>query len=1179
MARETLRDFLTSIGSGADSISYTVRDDSGDGSVSTGDDLGIDPNTGKELVDLTAGDAGLLGDYLNFIQDNSDVIFNVSPGNTRAATTNRGDALPPAESQGADRVFIEYAGGSSAAVSLSQYSNSGKFDQTATNLQDIVDKTGATDSHNLLHQIRGTPLSTEGELHTTTPPKFSSPARKGEKDLINASVNILKNYNRFSPIGTSSGDAFVERGKSDSSFDTDPTLTVQREFGAYDETTTANLSSLSEIGEALLKSSSLISTTVDHRGPEKTLSSTTPVNKISPSDLRTKNAQGFPELPSGASSRAGRGDFLSLNDTESSQSYGSMTGEGDASFDPSNKKFVRGRAAAAIKTMLLAIETFKTIAMDSSDKINSRADSARTPMLSGEYRRYKQFRMAITMNSILVPTDRPYQSCVNAGAKFMLGLEKNLSQIEKRDQTKGVKNAQTLNDSPGFSLVLARSILLSVERLNKILESISSDDFDSDEDAHALIEKIGKTRVIGILNSLAIVGDIRLKIKRSRSEDFGLGKASNPWNVDDLPDGPTTRVSKSRTSDGHNVSALSMRTSATPSSFVLPKGVLRAVTRMGMSSTDTNPARILASPSGDKVVMGEAISEGGRIPDAVVHRMEDLLDAEYVPFYFHDIRTNEIVSFHAFLDSLSDGYTASFTETNGYGRMDAVQTYSSTKRDIGFTFTVAATSPEDFDEMWLKINKLTTLVYPQWSQGDMITSGKAVQGLSSHESAKFIQPFSQVLASTPLVRVRIGDLVKSNYSKFNIGRIFGVGHPDISMNLPTSGIGLLGDLKAGLAAVGSALTSFGDEIFLKAFLLAFGSPMAVQVEGGRSLGARFLSNKPGLASTLSSAASELLKNGFANPLLGVILNKYKDPDNDPSEAAASAGNLMANVGSLSSSTATHSGYSVGKLGQNRLFGVRAFIKASQSKSYRVVGKDGEDFASLKKIRFNRPVLGIVLGRRFDQVTNSKVRSKRDNDKSKSITFYRIKIIDFNVPSDLFGAEIEVTHSDIIHDPKDTFSRFMMPILNPGAAIGAFAQNLVNEGAQALGVDASGLSLGLSEEQRFLSAENNSIIRSFESTRGRGLAGVIKGLKFDWLTENTPWEIDWGSRAPQVCKVTITFAPIHDIPPGIDYEGFNRAPIYNVGKLAQSMAGDVYDDGGQSSKETYDFEHRKNFKNE
>ena len=71
MARETLRDFLSSIGSGKSSISYNVRDDSGDGSVGSGDDLGVDPSTGKELLKLGDQSKGLLGDYLSFIQKNS----------------------------------------------------------------------------------------------------------------------------------------------------------------------------------------------------------------------------------------------------------------------------------------------------------------------------------------------------------------------------------------------------------------------------------------------------------------------------------------------------------------------------------------------------------------------------------------------------------------------------------------------------------------------------------------------------------------------------------------------------------------------------------------------------------------------------------------------------------------------------------------------------------------------------------------------------------------------------------------------------------------------------------------------------------------------------------------------------------------------------------------------------
>lgn len=33
---------------------------------------------------------------------------------------------------------------------------------------------------------------------------------------------------------------------------------------------------------------------------------------------------------------------------------------------------------------------------------------------------------------------------------------------------------------------------------------------------------------------------------------------------------------------------------------------------------------------------------------------------------------------------------------------------------------------------------------------------------------------------------------------------------------------------------------------------------------------------------------------------------------------------------------------------------------------------------------------------------------------------------------------------------------------------------------------------------------------------------------------------------------MTFEPIHDIAPGLDHDGFNRAPIYPVGRLINSV---------------------------
>ena len=85
--------------------------------------------------------------------------------------------------------------------------------------------------------------------------------------------------------------------------------------------------------------------------------------------------------------------------------------------------------------------------------------------------------------------------------------------------------------------------------------------------------------------------------------------------------------------------------------------------------------------------------------------------------------------------------------------------------------------------------------------------------------------------------------------------------------------------------------------------------------------------------------------------------------------------------------------------------------------------------------------------------------------------------------------------------------------------------------------------------------------------GRGLAGVITSMQFNWLDASTLWETKWGSRAPIACKVTMAFDPIHDISPGLDYYGANRAPNYNVGAM-QIIAGDPHPDNGSKSKTTY-----------
>ena len=97
---------------------------------------------------------------------------------------------------------------------------------------------------------------------------------------------------------------------------------------------------------------------------------------------------------------------------------------------------------------------------------------------------------------------------------------------------------------------------------------------------------------------------------------------------------------------------------------------------------------------------------------------------------------------------------------------------------------------------------------------------------------------------------------------------------------------------------------------------------------------------------------------------------------------------------------------------------------------------------------------------------------------------------------------------------------------------------------------------------------NPFTRAYNSAKGRGLAGFISNLSFELLGESTTWETDFNSRAPKIVTVTLSFNPIHDLAPGLDHSGFNRAPVYNVGDIMRYTSGDPWDSAGTLSEKSY-----------
>ncbi len=96
-----------------------------------------------------------------------------------------------------------------------------------------------------------------------------------------------------------------------------------------------------------------------------------------------------------------------------------------------------------------------------------------------------------------------------------------------------------------------------------------------------------------------------------------------------------------------------------------------------------------------------------------------------------------------------------------------------------------------------------------------------------------------------------------------------------------------------------------------------------------------------------------------------------------------------------------------------------------------------------------------------------------------------------------------------------------------------------------------------DKSKFFTAneqDGNLIHKAAATTRGRGLAGFVTSLDFDY-SESTYETATLTRRAPKMIKVSMAFSPIHDIAPGMDHNGGFRAPLYPVGDIMTQLSQD------------------------
>lgn len=594
-----------------------------------------------------------------------------------------------------------------------------------------------------------------------------------------------------------------------------------------------------------------------------------------------------------------------------------------------------------------------------------------------------------------------------------------------------------------------------------------------------------------------------------------------------------------------------------------PQTIANASTRSKMILPNTlNVATIYAS--GDESQLSQLVgdpmsgyqsSENARLSIDEVKEFEEYLNSSYMPFYFHDLRTNEIISFHAFLNNMSDNFSVDWQNTQAYGRVEPIYQYTGTTRELQVDFYVLATNELDHARMWAKINKLVTLVYPQFTKG---------RALETTDNKKFIQPFSQIPGGSPLFRIRVGDVWKSNYNTFNAMRLFGLGQPEfdlaqsvISEEIRSERERIVREITDRIAAGNLITNDVIDIAYNRSEIVSIAglggirndSPVLRAVLSERAVTSTTSlffgwgdANTTGLVGWVPPA--DILSDGTYTyrvqnsrtigsevvPFINQsVLQMVSPPDSLNTRVG---GDIESTTDQLQNLLNASPGLQVLDAG-----GSRGFIYGP--------GPVNMVIPILDPAPANDPVAGGVGGAASRLSPEETARLERNIQRSDLIN---------TTTSEWFTALQNVLDgtSSVISQQLARVNGILRRRPNPD-----WLQQEVNRRLAPLQAELERERASNETQKRlvreFFNADNNPIIKSFEENgAGGGLAVVCKSMGFDW--NDSRWETNYtsannNSRAPMWLKVTMGMSAIHDIVPGISADGYMTAPVYPVGPVA------------------------------
>lgn len=714
-----------------------------------------------------------------------------------------------------------------------------------------------------------------------------------------------------------------------------------------------------------------------------------------------------------------------------------------------------------------------------------------------------------------------------------------------------------LSQTAGYYSVITRAAIRDTKQIAGSVNKIKNLDFASATvQSLSLVESIVESTSYKFLMTMIVLGD---RVIASEIGPPAVGKETPVseviWDPNNKEYDPKVVIKHNRSATGE----LTWRNKSAPSRFYLPAKLIKAAERAKKA------VRVKGEKEFERLEDVQYLGEKRhrRLDPEEVKIFENRLNAEWMPFYFQDIRTNDYIAFHAFLTTLDDSYQADYTNTSAYGRGDDIRIYSKTSRSINLKFIVAATSENDLSEMYWKINRLVALVYPQWSRGRAVISGEGAN------ATKFIQPFSQIPTASPLVRLRVADVLTSNYSKFNLMRLFGIGEDESVFNLHKDITKKVPDEASVRKVEEDYNRALKEWTIRKSY--AFVDPGATdaeqvqqfaQVINDEQEAAKF---KPEDNTAYGFKVGDIIS---IHPTHGSGNKGYFPRDNE--------GRLRIRPASTRTSKSL---VAIGLTAAEKLENKPATREITETTTVKSGPAD-------RLVDYSSVGIGFdfrVIGRIADAYSPTLQNEKNFEDHVAGLNAYGG--IDEKRIEESFSSEVNQTSDERAKTFYGTMA-YLIEVL-PGSAADRYLDTLKVDKAYRYHRVLHGQITDLAKDfskgkaaeidvvtktgddriREFFDPENNFIVRGFESTMGRGLAGFVTSIGIDWKLNDSTWEINPGSRAPKLVEININFAPIHDIPMGLDSSGAMRSLPYNVGKQSNTLAGDPIDDISDSDFKT------------